>query len=1004
MKKNLLIMLLTLIGCWVGGNKAMALSQQNGVYQISSAAELEEFSNMVASGNGNIDGALTCDIDMSGVDHQPIGTTSSPYSGTFDGQEHYIMNMKLIKSESDYVGLFGVLCDGAYIKNLIVDYSCTISGYRFVGGIAGGTNEGGTVTFENCGNEAAVGATEENAAGICGVSMESKCGIRLLNCFNTGGISGARESAALCAWVGNSGSVIENCYNAGWVIGMDGANSLWRNSNGKGTNNYDTYGNQGKQISEDEYDLSSGVVCYQINGNQSDDVKWFQTLGVDMHPVPFMSHGVVYAVGDLYCDGTSKGGDLTFSNTNESNRDAHQFVNGVCSNCGEVDRDYLTPSNGYYELGTADELNWFAAMVNHGVKKINARLTRDIDFTSYTQQDVMIGGDAFSSNESDDSRSFEGVFDGAEHTITVDYAASYDGVALFKVISNATIKNLVVQGDIETTQRFAGGLAYVSRGTSRFENIIVDVNINGSYPGDATHGGMVAVCHESPTFINCAFVGSIDAPDCEGTAAIIGYSHSYADALIENCYVAPTVLNMTGNSTVFARNVRNIVNCFYTDNIYEFWEDAATVVTEDAVESGELCYKLNENATDGAWRQNIGSDNYPVPFASHSVVYANGSLNCDGTLSDNVTYSNTKTTPKRDDHNYVNDICSVCGARRIRNGQQLKALADAINNGEIDGNVIVDLADDIDLNGIPYEGIGRRFTNVIDDENSEDVKRPFTGTFDGHGHRIKNMIIDTEEGNKGLIALASGATIRNVVVDSSCEIYSTGYSAGIVGTSVGRNVLTIENCGSEAMVNVGAEGANGAGILGVNDLSEAFIRIINCYNTGEIVGQRECGAISGWLGDRFEVRNCYSSGIVAAGAVDGDRTFARYNGNSGTIENCFEVEGRQVFEVSFEDVGSGKLCYDLNEGANETIYYQTLGSDSHPVLDKTHLRVIYQGGQYVNSSGATAIESTARQFPLEGICNPRPTYDLQGRQTNGQQTGVQIVRMSDGTVRKVVTK
>ena len=113
MKKRLLYLLLALIGCWVGSNKAMALSQQDGVYQISSAADLEEFSNMVASGNGSIDGALTADIDMTGVTHQPIGTESSPYSGTFDGQEHYIMNMKIEMPNDSYVGLFGVLNDRA---------------------------------------------------------------------------------------------------------------------------------------------------------------------------------------------------------------------------------------------------------------------------------------------------------------------------------------------------------------------------------------------------------------------------------------------------------------------------------------------------------------------------------------------------------------------------------------------------------------------------------------------------------------------------------------------------------------------------------------------------------------------------------------------------------------------------------------------------------------------------------------------------------------------------
>ena len=997
MKKNLLFVLLSMIGLWMGGQRAFALDQQDGVYQIANAQDLEDFSNMVASGNGSISGALTADIDLSGFTHQPIGTVSSPFSGTFDGQQHFVRNMSLEMPEAEYVGLFGVLNDGAYIKNVIVDWSCFVSGKRFVAGIAGGTNGGGVVTFENCGNEASIGAAEENAAGICGVSMSSACGIRLLNCFNTGGISGNRECAALCGWVGDSGSVITNCYNAGFVIGMDGTNSLWRNGNGKGTNNFDTYGYQGTLISEDEYDLSCGAVAYQMNGNQSEDVIWYQTLGTDMHPVPFSSHGVVYAVGDLNCDGSSKGGDATFSNVNESNRDPHKFVDGICSVCGDVDKDFLPLTDGFYTLNTAAELNWFAALVNHGNKKVNARLGADIDFSEFTRKDVMIGGDAFTASESDEARAFDGIFDGQEHSINVAYNVSYDGVALFKVISNATIKNLRITGTIESMQRFIGGLMFVTRGSSLIENVVVSANIIGSFPGDATNGGICAVAHENPVFRNCAFVGSINAPYSEGSAAIIGYAHGEVETIIENCYVAPSEFLLTGNSTVIARHVRNINNCFYTSNITDFWENAATMVSTEAVASGELCYQINEGGETDAWRQNLSDDAYPVPFASHAMVYANGSLNCDGTPGGDITYSNTQGEPQRDEHQYVDDICSVCGARIIRNGQQLKNLADAINNGDIDGNVIVDLANDIDMAGIQFEGIGTRFTQQIDEENYEDVKRAYKGTFDGHGYRIKNMLIESEMGNKGLFGVVSGAYIKNVVVDASCEIYSTGYSAGIAGTSIGRNTLTIENCGNEAVVNVGQDGVNGAGILGVNDLSEAYVRIINCYNTGDIVGQRECGAISGWLGDHAEVINTYNSGYVVPGAVDGNRTFARYNGSNVNFTNCFEVNGMQVTQADETSVSNGKLCYDINEGAGKVVFYQTLGTDMHPVLDATHGVVVKDGDNYVNETeGITPASST--NATIESV------YSVSGVRQQQMGHGVNIVRMSDGSVRKIFVK
>ena len=218
--------------------------------------------------------------------------------------EHKIHNLYINLPEQEYVGLFGVLNNGAYIKNVVMDELCEINGKCFVGGIAGGTNGGGSVTFENCGNAGMVGAQFQNAAGIIGVSMSSACGIKLIRCFNVGGVVGANESAALCGWVGDNGSEITNCYNAGWVSGVDGNNYLWRNGNGKGTGNYDCYGAQGEAISDNPLDLESGSVAYTMNGKQSQDVIWYQTLGVDAYPVPFASHGVVYAVGEIFQFGT----------------------------------------------------------------------------------------------------------------------------------------------------------------------------------------------------------------------------------------------------------------------------------------------------------------------------------------------------------------------------------------------------------------------------------------------------------------------------------------------------------------------------------------------------------------------------------------------------------------------------------------------------------------------------------------------------------------------------
>ena len=93
MKKSLLIALLAVLCGWLSVSEAFALDQKDGVYQIGNAQDLEDFSNIVASGNGAVSAVLTQDIDMSGVNHQPIGTTGSAFRGSFDGLQHFIRNM-----------------------------------------------------------------------------------------------------------------------------------------------------------------------------------------------------------------------------------------------------------------------------------------------------------------------------------------------------------------------------------------------------------------------------------------------------------------------------------------------------------------------------------------------------------------------------------------------------------------------------------------------------------------------------------------------------------------------------------------------------------------------------------------------------------------------------------------------------------------------------------------------------------------------------------------------
>lgn len=997
MKKNLLVALFAVVAlCW-GSSKVYALDEIDGVYQIANADDLCEFSDMVAYGNGNINAVLTDDIDLSGYEWLTIGSTASTYCGTFDGQQHRILGME-INNEDEYQGLFGVLSSGAHIKNLIIDSSCTIHGARYVGGIAGGTNGGGSITIENCGNEAEVTATEQNAAGIIGVSMSTACTFIIRNCYNVGFVGGSRESAAISGWCGPN-SIVENCWSVSTIAGQDGNHYLYRNDATEGKNNYSNYRGQGTYIDENEYTGMDGSLAYFVNGNQSDDVVWYQNIDgddIDLWPVPFSSHGIVYAVGTLNCDGTPASSE-GYSNTNMSTPTPHSYYKGICEVCGYTDMSYTTKSNDYYELYTDDHLNWFAAAVKFGHNEIKGKLMNDIDFSKYTGMDVTIG---------QETKRFKGAFDGQEHEIKVDYNCVHDTIALFRCIENALIERLVVSGEVKTSRKFAAGLFAAGWGNNTIRNCIIKTNITSTFEGDpwvnetegtsgtnydATHGGLCCFAHGTCTITNCAVLGDLKAEVSEGSAGIMGYPNGGSNVKITNCLVAGNIAVSNNNALITRSNGAKVENCYYVDNGFAFDVVEAEPVTTDMFATGELAYLLNGHVSGGTnWYQNIDSDDMPVPFASHKKVYQIGTLKCNGEPAD-VAYTNTPGDATRPEHQYDADgVCIVCGARLISNAEQLDNYAIDLSVGSADANIEITLANDIDMESISgFRGIGTR-------------ENPFSGTFDGQGHHIKNMLIDVaiegdEIGNNiGLFGAVNGnVTIKNVVIDSSCEIFGNGYAAGIVGCTMGGS-LTIENCGNEALVNV--SGANAAGILGVNDMSRAKVTITNCYNTGEIVGGRESAGLSGWLGDGAVVTNCYNTGDVSG--IDGEeRTFARH-GSSPTFTNCYETIDDQVNTVTSDQVKSGELCFLLNGKVNGgEVFFQTIGTDDHPIFDPTHGKVYEKNGTYSNTATAIeAVKTVKENGKVEGI------FSVNGARQNTLQRGVNIVKMSDGRVKKVIVK
>ena len=299
---------ISLFVCLAGLNVWGLEPNSDSIYEISTGDELKEFSLLVNGGKTDAKALLKNDIDMQSIsDFAPIGTSDHPFCGTFDGQGFTISNLHV--TGGDYAGLIGCVVGDATVQNLILDSSCSISGGKYVG-LIGGTNGEGTLIMRGLGNEATITGTGANAGGVLGSNHGSKSVIILEYCYNTGNITGGKESAAVCGWLGSgkAGSNVTSCFNIGNVTGYKTEETyVLRGSADQITNIFSTKGLQGRIVSDEV--VASGELAWMLNNKSFLNPKYFQTIDSDPHPVLFSDHEVVY---------TCRGGYASFNPSNES--------------------------------------------------------------------------------------------------------------------------------------------------------------------------------------------------------------------------------------------------------------------------------------------------------------------------------------------------------------------------------------------------------------------------------------------------------------------------------------------------------------------------------------------------------------------------------------------------------------------------------------------------------------------------------------------------------------
>lgn len=279
---------------------------------------------------------------------------------------------------------------------------------------------------------------------------------------------------------------------------------------------------------------------------------------------------------------------------------------------------------GWYCITSGYHMAWFAAHVNAGNYTVKGKLMNDIALSNYNW--TPIGGNAV-------GKAFKGQFDGQNHIIRglhIEATTTYQ--ALFGYVSNGSISNLTVEGNVTSTANYAAGIAAYLSGTN-MTNCVNRVVVNGAMyvaglAGSTTNTMTIDHCVNEAAITGTGnYVGGITTntmnknvtiKNCYNIAPITG--GNYVAGITANMQQAATVKNVynIGVITATGTNVGAIrghktngtFDKIYANKVY-YMDTAATVKTtimEDVdFQNGHVA-----NLLGAPYGQQINEDMYPV--------------------------------------------------------------------------------------------------------------------------------------------------------------------------------------------------------------------------------------------------------------------------------------------------------------------------------------------------------------------------------------------------------
>ena len=592
-------------GAWDGTTKTEP-AQVDGVYQISSGAELAWFAQAVNRGTngGKLSAVMTADIDLAGYNWTPIGQNSynKKFAGTFDGQGHTITNLQInyagTTPVSPYLGLFGFVAgtsaSPAVIKNLTAVGDVTMSSSKNVSGAYSGGLIARADYAQLTNLHSAINVTVnrtvgnwDNLGGLLGYAQSTT----ITNCSNSGNVTGWRYAGGIAGNITSSSSII-GCVNTGNIKNPSTcASGIVANVN-TGCKVIGCY-NTGAVQAGGNY--AAGIAGYVGNAEVS---NCFNTGTVTCNPsftygslIGTVTHADATIRNLYYLEGTCDKGGIGAVKNAETQTSAAVTAEKLASAdfVTDINKDLSDPIfikgakhpvfpwmpfdgveawdgttktepklvDGVYQISNAEELAWFGAQTRKtGKNGISGVLTNNIDLGGHDWTSCMIGATSVYGT------GYSGTFDGAGHTIrgfsltkSVKGSSGSGTWGFIGFADKATIKNFTLEGTL--TADFAACTA-----TTRGIYFGLIANAKGCTISGVTSNVNINVINDENSYMT-GYMGGI-----VGSAGASG-KDTKTSTLIEDCVNNGTISAGTEAAGIVcsANLYVTIRNCMNTGNI-----------------------------------------------------------------------------------------------------------------------------------------------------------------------------------------------------------------------------------------------------------------------------------------------------------------------------------------------------------------------------------------------------------------------------------------------------